>query len=415
MSPIARSSGFPGVVRRCLLLLVWLLAGIGWAISGANAAGRDCAGSDPRYADLDAKVKALKAELGVADKPVQKELPSGTRSIGRVVRGPDGKLTVACPGQSVGERRQGRTLTVGPDEEFRTLPQAVKASFSGDIVVLRGGVYKNQEAFINHPLTIRGYPGERAIIRGTQRIRNRRGFLVARADLTLEGIVLEGARAPSRNGAGIRWEAGDLTVRDTDFVDNENGILSAVNHRSGTLLIERSRFIGNGTCEGAAGCAHGIYISGSTVLVVIRDSEFRNTNHGNHIQSRALVTHVIDSTFDDGDSPTSYSISLNDGGVGIITGNTIIQGPNAENEHSIRLGDEGYLLVEGNRFVNRAGGGIGILNQGSLDAIVRGNSFQRYDYAGVSRPGSFILQGNTFDGERSDDVGRWTTVPRASN
>ena len=390
------------------------MAGIGWTMSGADAAGRDCSGPDPRYADLDAKVKALKAELNVADKPVQKALPSGTGSIGRVVRGPDGKLTVACPGRSAGEQRQARTLTVGPDEQFRTLGEAVKASFSGDVVVLRGGVYKNQEAYINHPLTIRGYPGERAVIRGTQKIRNRRGFLVARANLTLDGIVLQGATVPARNGAGIRWEAGDLTVRNTEFIDNENGILGAKDNRNGTLLIERSRFIGNGSCDGP-GCAHGIYISGRTVRVVVRDSEFRNTNRGNHIQSRALVTHVINSTFDDGDSPTSYSISLNDGGVGIITGNTIIQGPNAENEHSIRLGDEGHLLVEGNRFVNRAGAGIGILNQGSLDAIVRGNSFQGYDYAGVSRPGSFILEDNTFDGERSDDVGRWTTVPQASN
>lgn len=414
MSPISRIIGFPGVWRCCLVLLVWMAANVGLAAQAAGGDGRDCASADPRFADLDAKVKALKAELYVADKSVRKGLPTGTRSIGRVVRGPDGKLKAACPGQSAGNRREGRTLTVGPGEEFRTLGDAVGASFAGDVVVLRGGVYKNQSAFIRHPLTIRSYPGERAIIRGTQKIPNRRGFLVARADLTLEGVVLSGATVPARNGAGIRWESGDLTIRDTDFIDNENGILGNSNHRNGTLLIERSRFIGNGSCDGP-GCAHGIYISGQTVRVVIRDSEFRNTNRGNHIQSRAQETHVINSTFDDGDSPTSYSISLNDGGVGIISGNTIVQGPNAENEHSIRLGDEGYLLVEGNRFVNRAPAAIGILNQGSLDAIVRGNSFQGYTYAGVARPGAFVLQGNTFDGERSDDAGRWILVPQASN
>ena len=63
-------------------------------------------------------------------------------------------------------------------------------------------------------------------------------WVIAGDDVTVENITFSGARVPDQNGAGIRAEGKNLTVRSSRFYDNENGILAA---RSGsTILIQGS-------------------------------------------------------------------------------------------------------------------------------------------------------------------------------
>ena len=45
--------------------------------------------------------------------------------------------------------------------------------------------------------------------------------------ITIENIEFTGARVPDKNGAGIRFEQGQLEVRDCIFENNQNGILTA--------------------------------------------------------------------------------------------------------------------------------------------------------------------------------------------
>ena len=44
--------------------------------------------------------------------------------------------------------------------------------------------------------------------------------------LTVENIVFTGAQSPDKNGAGIRHDGANLTIINSIFRDNENGILS---------------------------------------------------------------------------------------------------------------------------------------------------------------------------------------------
>jgi len=44
-------------------------------------------------------------------------------------------------------------------------------------------------------------------------------------DVIVENIEFSGARVPDRNGAGIRPEGRNFTVRNCRFYDCENGIL----------------------------------------------------------------------------------------------------------------------------------------------------------------------------------------------
>ena len=108
-------------------------------------------------------------------------------------------------------------------------------------------------------------------------------WVIAGDDVTVDNITFSGARAPDQNGAGIRAEGRNLTIRNSRFFDNENGILAAPVEGS-TILIERSRFERNGKC--AANCAHGVYVNRIDRLKIV-GSTFREQRVGHHIKSGA--------------------------------------------------------------------------------------------------------------------------------
>lgn len=146
----------------------------------------------------------------------------------------------------------------------------------------------------------------------------------------VEGLIFQNVRVPDMNGAGIRLEAGDLTVRESLFRNGENGILVANDH-SGTIRIEQSTFSGLGSCPENAGCSHSIYNSGNATLIVSR-TRFERGTGGHYLKSRGARIEVTDSSFDDSaGTATNYMIDLSNGATGTIARNTFVQGENKEN------------------------------------------------------------------------------------
>lgn len=146
----------------------------------------------------------------------------------------------------------------------------------------------------------------------------------------IEGLVFANIRVSDRNGAGIRLEKGDLTVSQAWFRDSEQGILTA-NGERGTVAIDKSTFTRLGTCEGAGGCAHSIYIGDYGALTVTR-SRFEAGRGGHYVKTRAPQVAVINCSFDDsGGKATNYMIDLSAGAVGRISGNWFVQGYDKEN------------------------------------------------------------------------------------
>ncbi len=146
----------------------------------------------------------------------------------------------------------------------------------------------------------------------------------------VEGIVFQNIRVPDMNGAGIRLEAGELTVRNSLFRDGENGILAA-SDSNGAIRIEQSTFSRLGACPEDQGCSHSIYNSGSGTLTVTR-SRFERGTGGHYLKSRSPLIEVTDSSFDDSaGTATNYMIDLSDGATGTIARNTFVQGANKEN------------------------------------------------------------------------------------
>ena len=157
------------------------------------------------------------------------------------------------------------------------------------------------------------------------------------------GLTFRNIKVRDGNGAGIRLEKSDLTVRQTWFADSQQGILTANDPRS-SIVIDKTTFSGLGTCEHSAGCAHSLYTGDYGLLRVTR-SRFERGRGGHYLKTRAGRVEILDNSFDDSNGrATNYMIDLSAGGTGRIEGNWFVQGRDKENYSAfIAVGPETLL------------------------------------------------------------------------
>jgi len=274
-----------------------------------------------------------------------------------------------------------KDINVGPLQNHKTMASAVSAAQAGDRILIEPGIYVNDTATVSTSITIEGKAAG-VILRATSPLANRKGILLVNADLRVKNITFEGAHvsvADGNNGAGIRHQSGDLTVEDSTFSHNQNGILAnAV--PGATIIIENTTFIGNGAGDGYS---HAVYINAAAQLIVT-GSTFDGTRAGHDVKSRALRTTISDSVFNDGTTgTTSYAVDLPNGGVAVLDDVRITQGARTQNSTMVAYGAEGNLApmssltVSNSTFVNLANNAIGINNfTANVTASVSKTSFQ---------------------------------------
>lgn len=247
------------------------------------------------------------------------------------------------------------TWIVRPDDAPTSLQEALKRAADGDVVALMPGEYRGQVAVIeNKRVTLRGV-GKRAIFVSEGKVAEGKAVLVLRGgDVTIENVEIRGARAPDANGAGIRFESGKLTVRNSAFFDNETGILTA-NNEQAELTIEDSEF---GLAPRVEGGLHHLLYVGRIGKLSIRGSRFHSGFEGHLIKSRARENRIAYNLIYDGaDGQASYEIDLPNGGMAWIIGNVIGQSPEGRNPVQVAYGSEGRawdrngLYVSHNTFV----------------------------------------------------------------
>lgn len=231
------------------------------------------------------------------------------------------------------------TLTVGADKQFRTINAAVTAASSGDTVAIDAGTYTNDFSTITKPLTLEGVGGMAHLV-ATVAPPNGKALLVTRADTVIDNLEFSGVQNANKNGAGIRHELGDLTITDSYFHHNQDGILMGAASGAATdVVIRNSEFGFNGAGDGQS---HGIYV-GNVGHLTVDNSYFHDNHQGHEFKSRAAETTITNSRFQDEDGDPSYNIDLPNGGVADIRNSVIQQSPTSGNSAMVSFGAEGGL------------------------------------------------------------------------
>jgi hypothetical protein len=272
----------------------------------------------------------------------------------------------------------GNILTVGPGKQYTTVAAAIAASNDGDTIQVQAGTYVNDFAAVNTDITLEGVGGMVNMV-CTVQIPNGKAIFVTNGDITINNFSFSGAQVADANGAGIRYETGNLGLNNDGFFNNENGLLGAVD-TLGSITINNSEFANNGAGDGFT---HNLYV-GKVDTLTIDNSYFHDANVGHEIKSRALNTTIRNSRIYDGPAGTaSYSIDLPNGGNAVIQNNVIEQGPLSENSIIITIGEEGgvyastSLTVSGNTILNdlSSSSSLAVKNTTTATAQITSNQF----------------------------------------
>jgi hypothetical protein len=254
------------------------------------------------------------------------------------------------------DARAATTFVVGPTAYYKTIQAAVNKANPGDTININPGTYAAANITKSN-LIIQGIGTTPPVIAG--KVYGDKGlFVVSGTNTTIKNITFQGATSTSGNGAGIRMQGTNLTVLNSKFTGNQNGILTDANTKS-TITVTNSTFDKNGTCVSSSGCAHAIY-AGHVAKLDVENSTFTNTQAGHHIKSRANETVVVGNNIKDTATGTSsYLIDVPNGGKVTITGNTLQKGAKSTNSMTaLALGEEGAtnpagtMLIANNTFQN---------------------------------------------------------------
>ncbi|MBT5108964.1 MAG: hypothetical protein HOM25_09800 [Rhodospirillaceae bacterium] len=269
-------------------------------------------------------------------------MPAGSPSPGNIARDPlTGKIKLVPPQAEIHvcvDMKQDAACETG------SLQSALNEIAPGGVVVLHPGEYR-QAAYIRQNGTrLSALPG--AALVGVA-IGGKAALVITANDVVIEGLACSGISVRDRNGACIRHEGANLTLRRVHFFDSENGILTSKN--TGVILIEDSRFEN----LGKGGQAHGVYIH-SGELIIRRSVFISSKDEGHEIKSRAARTIIEDSVVASLGGRDSFLIDIPDGGEAIIRRNLLQEGPASANYHAVAFAAEGdkyensHITIEDN-------------------------------------------------------------------
>jgi len=302
--------------------------------------------------------------------------------------------------------------SVGPGKTFSTPCSAISGAANGDIIEIAGNntYYGDVCGIYPSNLTIRGVNGRPKIDAAGRNAMGKGTWVVIGDNVVIENVEMYGARVADQNGAALRLEGTNFTLRGSFLHDNENGILSGTNTNS-NILIETSEFGYNGI---GTGYTHNVYI-GQAASLTFRYNYSHDANVGHNLKSRAIRNMIAYNRFSStpwgqpnttSSGQPSYEIDIPNAGTAVVIGNVIQQLSGNSNPTLLAYGEEGAsnpgqdLYVVNNTFLNDdssrgtfifVGGGVTtpVLMQNNIFAGVgtvntQGNANDRTNYRSLT-------------------------------
>jgi hypothetical protein len=263
---------------------------------------------------------------------------------------------------------QNNRVCISPNNRcFPTLGSARKNVNNNETITLQPGRYERDVGVLRaNGVTIKSASEtERAVLDAKQFAAEGKGILVVKGnDTVIEGLEFRGAAVPSKNGAGIRFEGGDLIVRRCRFEDNEMGILGGNGGNAHIQIIDsefaRSYRTDDPRISASGYPAHNIYI-GQIGKLTVRGVWSHSTEGGHPLKSRARENDIEANYFSTRQGSGSYEAEFPSGGQVRFVGNIVEQGINSANHTMLAYGLEHpripnppphTLTVAQNTFVN---------------------------------------------------------------
>lgn len=268
---------------------------------------------------------------------------------------------------------------VGTAKKYKLPSEVMPLVRDFDTVEIDSGIYTGDVGiWKNNNLLIRGIGGPAHLDAGGKAAQAKGIWVIQGNNTIIENIEFSGCSVPDQNGAGIRQEGRNLTVRHCYFHDNEDGILTGADDSS-NILIEFSEFARNGYGDGQS---HNMYI-GNVHSFTLKFCYSHHARVGHAVKSRANANFILyNRIMDEETGNSSYLIDIPNGGSTYIIGNILMKGTNSENQTMISYGAEQLknqyreLFVVNNSFVNtRAKGKFIFIEDGTLYARIVNNIF----------------------------------------
>ena len=261
--------------------------------------------------------------------------------------------------------RPGNILWVGPERAIATPSKAARLARDGDTVIVDAGEYRGDVAvWTQQRLSLRSAGGRVRLLAAGAAAEDKAIWVLRGGQFDVQGFDFEGARVSGRNGAGIRFESGELAVRRCRFIDNEMGLLTS-NQADAVLGIEACEFAHNHRPDGHN---HNLYV-GAIASLTVTGCWLHNAATGHLLKSRAAINQILCNRLtDEAGGHASYELEFPNGGVAVVVGNLIQQGPATENAALVSYGMEGYRW-DRNELL--------LVNNTLVDDLPQGGSFLR--------------------------------------
>jgi hypothetical protein len=294
-------------------------------------------------------------------------------------------------GAAIAAPASAAVRSVGPGKTYATPCKAFAAAATGDVIEIQAATYSGDVcAIYKSNLTIRGVNGRPKIDAAGKNALGKGTWVVVGSNITVDNVEMMGAKVTAKNGAALRLEGVNFTMRNSFLHDNENGILSG--EKAGSVItLENNEFGHNGAGDGYS---HNIYI-GKVAKLTFRYNYSHAANVGHNLKSRALYNTIAYNRFSSlrsGETGStaagkpSYEINLPNGSTTYIIGNVIMQPAGSNNPTMIAYGEEGVgtrktdLYVINNTFVNDDGsrGTFVMVKNAAVGAKIMNNLFAGY-------------------------------------
>ena len=221
---------------------------------------------------------------------------------------------------------------IDSDCTHTSLRKALADAPDGAVVAIAPGIYPEGGALSANGVLIKAEPGATLLGEAAE---GKAALVIRGNDTVVEGLICSGIEVPSGNGACLRLEGRNLTLRGVHFHHSQAGLLAFVD--DGTIIVEDSAIEDNGIAGQAQG--HNISVGGD-VFEFRRSRSLRARGEGNELRSTARRTVIENSVIASLDSDDTRLIDVVSGGDVMVRDCVLEEGPKSANSGLI-----GFALV----------------------------------------------------------------------